>query len=122
MTPSEEGRLYSVQLQNALAFDEDNPDLETLLRGLDEGKYQLWPGERSVAVTEVIRHPTERTCHIWLAGGDLDELRTMFPACERWARHIGCARMTIVGRDGWGRAWTKDAGFRPKSTTFVKEF
>ena len=121
MTPSDEARRYSALLQNALNFDpENNPDLETLYAGLDEGRYQLWPATNSVGVTEIVQHPTERTCHIWLAAGDLAELQELFQACARWARHIGCARMTIVGRPGWERTWLRAADFRVKSVTFEK--
>ncbi len=120
MSLLDETKQFAQLIRAGLSFDPENPPFEAVAEGIVAGKYQLWPGTQSVAVTEIHQHPEGLTCHIWLAAGDLAELESMFPACEAWARSIGCARMSILGREGWGRAWPRHAGFRPLSTTFVK--
>jgi hypothetical protein len=42
--------------------------------------------------------------HIFLAGGDLDELRGMVPMFCSWARFNKCSKVTLCGRRGWERA------------------
>lgn len=72
---------------------------------IESGHAQLWPGRKSVAVTQVCGHSTgQKTLNIWLAAGDMAELRTMLALGEQWARSIGCDRMELTGRKGWERA------------------
>jgi hypothetical protein len=77
-----------------------------------EGRALLWPGAKSAAVTEF-----NKDLHIWLAGGDLGELKRMEQSAEAHAREWGCDRMTIIGRKGWERALP---GYR-RVTLLVKD-
>lgn len=79
-------------------------DEGTLLNGIVEGHFQFWPGLKSAGVTEVIQYPLYRACVLWLAGGDLEELKEMEAVVSAWAKEIGCRYTTIYGRDGWERA------------------
>lgn len=66
---------------------------------------RFWAGVNAAAVTQVERHPNFPTLSIWLAGGDLDELRhDMLPQMEAHGREQGCRFVTILGRPGWARA------------------
>lgn len=68
------------------------------------GRLQLWPGQRSVAVTEVLTFPRCKVVRIAWAGGELDELLTVIrPAIEAWARELGCRYVWGGGRPGWER-------------------
>jgi hypothetical protein len=66
---------------------------------------RFWAGQRSALVTEVQTWPNTTTLLLWLAGGDLAELRDeLRPMAEAWGRDQGCERVMIVGRPGWARA------------------
>lgn len=65
---------------------------------------QLWPGERSALLSEIVRYPRRVGCHIAFAGGDLEELRMMADTVEAWAKSVGCDHITVGGRAGWVRA------------------
>lgn len=68
------------------------------------GHAYLWPGDESVILGEIIVHPIGlRSFNVWLQGGDLDELKTMHPPIEHWARERACSQMIAWGRDGWVR-------------------
>lgn len=95
-------------------FDGCAPHIEAALRAggegfsLDDiraevasGKALLWPGKRSAAVT-YIRPMT--AMHIWVAGGDMSELKDMSAALEHFSREAGCDAVMAGGRDGWSRA------------------
>jgi hypothetical protein len=65
---------------------------------------QLWVGQRSAAVTCVEAWPLRRCFHIFLAGGDLQELLGILDGAMPWARAMGCTAVTVRGRKGWARA------------------
>lgn len=78
----------------------------------------LWPGERSVIVTEIIEAPNLRYCSIWLAGGDLTELLEMEKRVAAWAREQGCKRIIANGRGGWAKVLTD---YRTAFISYEKE-
>jgi hypothetical protein len=87
--------------------------LDDVAQGVAEGRMHFWPGESSALVTEVHRFPRTSNLHIFLAGGDLDELRAMDPSLASWGRFLGCSKLTLAGRPGWERAlkhqgWAKE--------------
>lgn len=83
----------------------DTHKLGDVLRMVEEGHAQLWPCEKSAAVTEIVAYPRYRAVRIWLAGGDLEELRRLEGLICLWAyTQHGCTRSEIVGRAGWEKA------------------
>lgn len=80
-------------------------DVAELIR---EGKAQLWPAPRGCAVTEIVVYPRKRVLHIFLAGGELSQLRDMFSDAAEWAKAQGCEAMSLSGRVGWARAMAPD--------------
>jgi hypothetical protein len=105
----------------ALKYDGDTHGLEDVLLLVASGECQLWPGQRSAIVTEVVRHPRKTVLHFWLAGGDLQELEAMTVDIERWAREQGCSRVTLAGRRGWERTFLRDRGYSPQWAVMAKE-
>ena len=77
--------------------------LGDVLTAIKDGRARFWPLERSAVVTEILRYPKRRVLRIWLAGGELDELRRFLPAADNYARYEGCDRIEIDGRRGWAR-------------------
>jgi hypothetical protein len=85
--------------------------IEDIELGLALSRYVFWPAGKSAAITEIHEFPRAKHMHIFLAGGDLDELRSMVPMWQSWARFNGCSKVTLVGRRGWERA-LKDHGWK----------
>lgn len=93
--------------------------IEDVKAAIDEGKAQLWCGLKSALVTEIVVYPLGKTCRIWLAAGDMNELtRDMLPAVEGWAKHKGCNAVQIIGRHGWKRVLTD---YHQPHTVLVRE-
>lgn len=67
------------------------------------GTMQLWPAERGAAVTQILDCPQKRILHVFLAGGELDQLRDMIDSAAEWGRACGCSEMQMTGRAGWRR-------------------
>lgn len=74
---------------------------EELRAELSANRATLWTGEASAMVMQLLTPPP--TLHIWLAGGDLDDLLSLRGGMEAWARSQGCEWVTINGRRGWNR-------------------
>jgi hypothetical protein len=85
--------------------------IEDIEIGLVRGIYVFWPASRSAAITEIHIYPRAKHMHLFLAGGDLDELKSMVPMWRSWARFNGCSKLTLAGRRGWERA-LKDQGWK----------
>lgn len=86
-------------------------DEADLCAELSAGRAQLWIAGRSALATQCVSGPAGRELHIWLAGGDLEEILTLAPGVEAWARGQGCVRVTLEGRPGWTRA-LRPLGYR----------
>jgi len=88
----------------AIARSTDDLDEEELLNALLIGQAQIWPGERSAMVTQLIDQDGKRLLHVLLGGGDLKELLLMHFGVAAWGRAMGAQWATIHGRAGWARA------------------
>ena len=78
--------------------------IDNVKQAIIENKAQLWCGEKSVIVTEILQHPAKAECRIWLAAGNKEELvSVMLKDVESWAKGGGCRNISIVGRKGWMR-------------------
>lgn len=108
-------------LEPALEYAQGTHTYADVARDLETGQSQLWDTERAAAVTEVHLTPQRKTCHVFLGGGDLDEMPRLIAAIEWWARSIGCDRITMAGRRGWERTFLRDEGFSPAWTVLAKD-
>lgn len=79
---------------------------------LAENRAQIWPGSRSVIVTEINAYPNQKVVRVWVAGGDMDEIVAMAPGIEAWARLQGCSSVVVEGRKGWEKV-LKSFGYEP---------
>jgi hypothetical protein len=112
----------SPQIASALVYAKGSHTLEDVRQAIEGGNAQFWPGMESAIVTEVVRTPQRMELHFWLAGGNMDELETMYPAIVEWGKRIGCTAARMVGRRGWERTWlTKHAGWKPSAMIYHKE-
>jgi hypothetical protein len=106
------------QIQRAIDL-QDTHSTQDVQEACAKGDAQVWCGERSALVTEIVRYPLKKVCRIWLAGGEMSELTNeMLPAVEAWAKQKECAAVEIIGRHGWQRV-LKD--YRQPHTVLVKE-
>lgn len=85
------GGTHSLDDVRAMVCDPDQP-------------VRFWAGRKAALVTEVQTWPSAKVLLLWLAGGDLEELKDVIrPKAEAWGREQGCGRVMIVGRPGWAK-------------------
>lgn len=108
------------KVEAALKEGGDTHSLADILAGIQSNRYQWWPGLESFVLTEIMDYPQKRVCHVFLAGGTLEEIRAIRTWVEEWAKSIGCVAATIYGRAGWerelqGEGWRRTAVCLEKS-------
>lgn len=82
-------------------------DFGDIVRGCFAGEYQLWPAPKGCLVTEIATFPKRKLLHVFIAGGDMDEVLAIADAAMEWGRAQGCEAMTMNGRMGWQRVLGK---------------
>jgi hypothetical protein len=110
-----------IQIESALEYSGGTHGFDDIADGVQDGRFQLWPGIKSVVITEIIVYPRLKDLHYFLAGGDLDELKQMRPYIERWGKDLGCTRVSLAGRKGWYKTFLRDEGYEPKWFIMSKE-
>lgn len=91
-------------IEAALAHSGDTHTFQDVVDGIASGHMQLWPAPKGCAVTQIVVYPRKRTLHIFLAGGEMDQLFDGSDSVAAWGREQGCSVMTLSGRIGWQRA------------------
>ena len=71
-------------------------------------------------VTEILEYPRKKVFHIFLAGGDLDQIKDFSDSAIYFAKLNGCSAMTLAGRRGWVKA-LGDLGWEEKFATMSVE-
>lgn len=113
---------YRGQIEAALAYSDDSHSFDDIVRGVENGDMQYWPGAHSVIITEICVVPRYKYMNIFLAGGILTEIEQMAPGIEEWGRRQGCDRMILTGRKGWERTFLKREGWKKKLVVCEKKF
>lgn len=82
------------------------------------GQYKFWDFGKSALVSYPVEYPQFKALNLFIAGGDLFELRAMQPTVEAYAKQCGLKRCVAGGRAGWtkifpeyediGRMYIKD--------------
>lgn len=92
---------------------QDSYTLQDIEDKIREGIFHIWPGEKSVMITEFVIFPQVRALNLLFCGGDFSELEKMLPYIEEFAKKAGCKRLYGGGRKGWHRK-IKHLGFVPE--------
>ncbi len=109
-------------ISDALEYAGGTHTLEDVRQAVRHGKLQLWPGVHSAVLTEILDTPRQRELHFFLAGGNLDEIKSGYPHVLSWARSVGCTRATFVGRPGWLRTFlTREEGWTAPTINMQKD-
>jgi hypothetical protein len=108
-------------IDDALEYSGGTHTFEDVYDRILDGKLQLWPAERGCAVTEIVVYPKKKVLHVFLAGGEMDQIIDMIDSAVVWSKTQGCTSMTISGRHGWKRVLEKH-GYKTVMTVLEKEF
>ena len=71
-------------------------------------------------MTEIVSYPQKKVLHIFLAGGEMDQIVDMDSSAVEFAKMNGCTGMSIAGRKGWARVLT-EKGYQETYTVLGKD-
>ena len=108
-------------IEDALEYSGGTHDFDDVKERIINGQLQLWPAQRGCAVTEIVVYPKKKVLHVFLAGGEMDQIIDMIDSAVAWSKTQGCTSMTIAGRHGWKRVLA-NYGFTPVMTVLAKEY
>lgn len=108
MTPAEALYPHWLRLRDKLAPALEREgwlfSLDDVWQAVQNEQAQFWPGQNSAVVTEIRIYPATKVLNVWLAGGELDEIRQMLPLIRQFGHMNHCSKITMQGRKGWARA------------------
>tara|TARA_B100000795_G_scaffold256526_1_gene229037 strand:- start:287 stop:652 length:366 start_codon:yes stop_codon:yes gene_type:complete len=107
-------------IESALEYSGGTHIYEDIVQGISTAHMQFWPAENGCAVTEIIIFPRKKVFHIFLAGGEKNQIVDMDDSAMAFAKAQGCTAMTIAGRKGWARV-LKTKGWTEAFTTLTKD-
>lgn len=111
---------HRVHIEAALEYAQHSHTFDDIVAMVMHGQLRLWSLPNSVMLTEVITYPRYKTYHVFLGGGDLQEILDMHPQIEQAAREAGCSKLSVTGRHGWKKA-LQAHGWVPAHITCTKE-
>lgn len=111
---------YRELLESALERSGGTHTYEDVLDAIILGDMFFWPAQKSCMVTEIVQYPRLRALHVFLAAGDLNEIRGMESSLISFAKSIKCSALSMSGRKGWTKA-LKEMDWNEAHTTLVKQ-
>jgi len=108
-------------IESALEYGGGTHTFEDVKCGIIAGTSQLWPAANSCIVTEITKHPQKKVLHVFLGGGNLEEIISMHDSVIQWAKDQGCESLTMTGRKGWSKA-LKKSGWKSQLVLLEKRF
>lgn len=111
---------YRELLEMALARAGGTHTYEDVLQSISAGDMFFWPASKSCMVTEIVQYPRKRALHVFLAAGDLAEIKDMEASLIAFAQSLKCSALSMSGRKGWTKA-LRDMNWQEAHITLVKE-
>lgn len=100
-------------IQAAIDADPIGMPIEQVRAEIEANRAKLWPSPNAAAVAGFLLPLGVIEYHVWLAGGDLAELQSMYRQARTYAAANGAARFYVWGRKGWRRALAGDFSAPP---------
>lgn len=102
---------HQEKIEQSLAHTQATHTFDDVVSMVLKGALTLWTFGSSFALLEVHHFPRMKTLHVFLAGGNPEELAAMQDALAERAQQLGCSACTVSGRPGWAR-YLKPHGWR----------
>ena len=103
---------YRTLIESALVYAGGSHTYEDVVREVEAGSAQFWPGPASCIVTQIDEQPNRKILQFFLAAGNAAELQVMEREVIAWGREEGCTLARMVGRKGWKKSWVMAQGWR----------
>lgn len=111
---------YRKMLQSALDLSGGTHTFEDVAEAVSTGDMQFWPAAGSALVTQIVEYPQVRAVHVFLAAGNLLEIKNFDSSLVEFAKRLSAEFITLSGRKGWQKTLA-DLDFKTSHVTMFKE-
>jgi hypothetical protein len=112
---------YKTVIERALLVAQNAHSFDHIVHGVLEGRYHFYPiSDRTCIIMEVRSNGNWSAYHVFIAGGDLQEIRDAEPLIMANGAKLGCSKITASGRKGFARVSSKH-GWRVAHVTIFKD-
>lgn len=108
-------------LENALEYADNAFNIIDVADGLGSNNMQLWTEDNAAVVTQIVSYPRKKVLHVFLAGGEMDDVMKIEKSVVLWGKLQQCQAITFVGRPGWSKSLLKDIGYESVHISMTKE-
>jgi len=92
---------YRVDIEAALAYANNSHTFDNIVDMVVTGAAHFYPLENSCVLMEIQTFPNHKVYHVFLAGGDKEEILGVHPWMMENAKTLGCKYVSVCGRLGW---------------------
>jgi hypothetical protein len=112
---------YKEPIERALRVAQNAHSFDHIVYGVLGGRYHFYPiSARTCIIMEVRRNSNWSAYHVFIAGGDLQEIRDAEPLIMENGHKLGCAKITASGRKGFARV-SAQHGWKVAHVTIYKD-
>ena len=108
-------------INDALNYANGTHDFEDVAKEVKVGTMQLWSGEKGCAVTQILIYPKKKVLHVFLAGGEMNQIIDFQASAVEFGKINGCTAISLAGRKGWAKVLAKH-GWSEQFTVLGMEF
>jgi hypothetical protein len=78
-------------------------DFADIVAGVMDGSFQFWVSKfhNSSMVTTIVVYPRKSVLQVFLAEGDVADIKSMYEGVVGWANQQGIHTFMLTGRFGW---------------------
>lgn len=95
---------FKVDIIKALSYTDNAYYYDNVVGDILQGRVHFYPLSKSFIIAYKVDSPNFSCYHIWLAGGELQELIEFVPNLQHNAKQLKCKYVTLAGRLGWTKA------------------
>lgn len=112
---------YRLLIESALVYAGGTYTYDDVVREVEAGQAQFWPGPASCIVTQLDEQPGRTILQFFLAAGNAAELQVMEREVAQWGREQGCTLARMAGRKGWLRSWVMEQGWQDTNLVILEK-
>lgn len=121
MTVEEKAEIDAL-LASALEHDPGTHTVEDVWSMVEAHEAVLIQIGESIAVVQFLQSPLRKEILVWLAAGEMEDMKEIERVVCELGRLEGCAVALFRGRKGWERTFlTRDDGWHATHVTYQKE-
>ena len=111
---------FRAVIEEALTYADNSHSFDRICERVIYGDLLMYPMDNAILLCEVTEAPNFKTFHVYLGGGDLEEMLDAQPMIEADALLFDCKYVSMTGRLGWKPHFEK-RGWKHTLSIYKKE-